>query len=146
MSPEGRTTEEEIESIVSSITRERGARRPRRINLVGEPEDELGDEDLLFEESREEEDANMTSSDDGSVKSVKGGKVAIFKPGKDWKIFHNKFKLYASDRKFIDVLDGMHPDMPATFDGDMNKITDKKEKKVLKMNQKAVLALSADIY
>jgi hypothetical protein len=50
--------------------------------------------------------------------------------------------LYASDRKSIDVLDGMHPDMPTTFDGNMNKITDKKEKKVLKMNQKAVLALA----
>jgi hypothetical protein len=48
----------------------------------------------------------MTSSDDESVKSVKGGEV-ILKPGKDWKIFHTKFKLYASDRKFIDVLDGM---------------------------------------
>jgi hypothetical protein len=32
--------------------------------------------------------------------------------------------------------------MPATFDGNMNKITDKKEKKVLKMKQKAVLALA----
>jgi hypothetical protein len=78
MSQEGRTTEEEIESIVSRITRERGTRRPRRITLLDEPEDELRDEDLLFEESREEvEDANMTSSDDESVKSGKGGKVPI---------------------------------------------------------------------
>jgi hypothetical protein len=78
MSQEGRTTEEEIESIVSRITRERGTREPRRITLLDEPEDELRDEDLLFEESREEvEDANMTSSYDESVKSGKGGKVPI---------------------------------------------------------------------
>jgi hypothetical protein len=50
MSQEGRTTEEEIESIVSRVTRERGTTRPRRITLLEEPEDELGDKDLLFED------------------------------------------------------------------------------------------------
>jgi hypothetical protein len=53
MSQEGPTTEEEIESIVSRITTESRTRRPRRVTLLDEPEDEQKDADLLLEKSRE---------------------------------------------------------------------------------------------
>jgi hypothetical protein len=142
------------------INTDRGSTRPRRrTNDLSEAEissetleaeiEFQRDQDLLDEESEDsnvsyKSEDNMTTSDDDSTKSGKGSgsRIPKFRKDGDWDMFEHKFLAYAEDKNFIDVIETKHQLMPETFDGDLTVITDKKVRKVLKQNRKAVLAFS----
>jgi hypothetical protein len=57
-------------------------------------------------------------------------------------MFENKFMAYADDKNFIDVIERRHPLLFDAFGGDLTAISDKRVRKVLKQNRKAVLVFS----
>jgi hypothetical protein len=81
--------------------------------------------DSYSEEDSGRED-KMTGDDD-SVKSAKasGSRVPKLRKDSEWDMFEHKFLAYAEDKNFV-----------------VTEVTDKKVRKILKQNRKAVLAFS----
>jgi hypothetical protein len=125
----------------SGVTIQRGSQAARRVTT--EDLQDLASVEEVTEEIVLPEIQDSMSSDDDSVKSHKGSysKVPSFKEKDDWDMFEHKFMAYADDKGFVDML-AQPPDLPTSFDGNMNFVTDKKQRKLLKMNRKAVNALS----
>jgi hypothetical protein len=128
----------------------RGTYRPRRVtsDIFFAIEGASESENTSTSGSDEISDGAMTGSDndkdDDSVKSDKGSSSRIpkFRKDSDWDMFENKFLAYADDKNFIDVIERRHPLLPDVFDGNLAVISDKRVRKVLRYNRRAVLALS----
>jgi hypothetical protein len=128
----------------------RGTYKPRRVTSIiaiegaSESENTSYSENDRDSDSDDEKPSTMTAGDEDSVKSDKGSSSRIpkFRKDSDWDMFENKFLAYADDKNFIDVIEGRHPLLPDVFDGNLAVISDKRVRKVLRYNRRAVLALS----
>jgi hypothetical protein len=123
----------------------RGTYRPRRVTSdIFAIEGASESENTSTSGSDEISDGAMTGSDndDDSVKSNKGSRIPKFRRDSDWDMFEKQFLAYADDKSFIDVIGRRQPLLPDAFDGNLTAISDKRVRKVLRYNRRAVLALS----
>jgi hypothetical protein len=137
--------EEDTSEVYENVNTGRGTYRPRRVTSdIFTIEGTSESENTSTGGSEEISDGAMTGSDndDDSVKSNKGSRIPKFIRDSDWDMFENKFLAYADDKNFIDVIERRHPLLPDVFDGNLADVSDKRVRKALRYNRRAVLALS----
>jgi hypothetical protein len=130
-----------------------------------EEEQEQEEEEIVFEEENSETTArskkkkqgkkkrrsNMSSSDSESSDSESGSnrrfkigaKLPTFKDD-DIITYKMQMEAHMEDKGLAEFLEP-HPGMPQSFDGNLNLITDKKERKLLKKNRRALVLLSLSL-
>jgi hypothetical protein len=85
----------------------------------------------------------MSSSESESSDSESSG-MPMFKDGDNIIIYKVPMQVYLEDKGLVDFLEP-HPGLPKSFDGNMNKVTDKKVRKLLRKNRQTLMILSQSL-